>query len=310
MISSLKEKISNLDANILYLIDEINDKAGFFTINKKYIYIIKNFEEIKYESIETEYLKLETNIYIKSIENKPSFENGYYNMITYKGDFNDDNFKSFVNLCTMHALNFHELKFKEFFYSLISLMQYPREQNYKNLIGLYGELKFIEYIYKNTNIDISGKWHKNGSLDKYDFTFSNSNIEVKTTLSEDFCINIKHDQLFNNDTNYLVYVIIEKNLRGETINELINRMQDEKLYCNNINFSINVERERKRISPIEAKKEKLRVKSINIYDANTINPIPNLPCEISNLKYKLNLIEYSCISIDNIREKIEDVQDK
>ena len=142
-----------------------------------------------------------------------------------------------------------------------------------------------------TSIDLSDCWHKGGSKDKYDITLETKNVEIKTIASIDEEVTIKHSQLFNADQNYLVVVHVEESSAGETLNQLIYSMQNNPILYNNYNFVLNVEREKKRVSPVDADNKHFIVKSIVIYDANEINPFEEIPENVSQLTYKLNLID-------------------
>ena len=58
---------------------------------------------------------------------------------------------------------------------------------------------------------------------------------------------------------------------------------------------LNIEREKKRVSPVEANSKTFSVKVINLYDATSINPFDAIPDCVSHLTYKLDLIEKECI---------------
>lgn len=288
----------------LYLIEEINENSGFFAENGKLFYLVWNIESLTHESIDTEFLTLNTNVNVTAVKNNQSFKDGYYNSIMFKGDMYDGNIESFIKLCSIYSQNAQEISFKKFFYSLINLFQFPKDQQFKNLLGLYGELKFIEYVYKELGFDISPQWHKDGSYSKYDFTCKMANFEVKTIQSEELIVTIKHNQLFNEDKNYLVVISAEKNNCGETVNQLIKKLQSAEKFCNNYNFNFNIEKEKKRISPIEVNTILFTVKDICIYYASAINMFSNIPESITNLKYSLDLSLKKSVAISQILEDI------
>ena len=64
----------------------------------------------------------------------------------------------------------------------------------------------------------------------------------------------------------------------------------------NLNFVLNIEKERKRISPVSADSKKFAVKFIKLYDAANINPFDEIPECVSQLTYKLDLSNKECIS--------------
>ena len=75
--------------------------------------------------------------------------------------------------------------FVKFFFSLSELFQVPKSQEYKNLVGFFGELSFLRFLGNTTSIDLSYCWHKGGSKDKYDITLETKNVVLKTIASSD-----------------------------------------------------------------------------------------------------------------------------
>lgn len=277
------------DESSIYLINPISKTAGFFTYQKCLLYVVKDTNNYTYEAIETEFLQLQTHVHIRAVENDQTFKDDEYNIITYKNKLNDSNLESFVQLCIAHANNMDEIKFKEFFYSLISLFQLPSEQSFKNAIGLYGELKFMQFAVERYNHDISNSWHKRGSYSQYDFSNEEMSIEVKSTTSEQRSIAIKHQQIFGEHPCWLAIVICERYENGETIEEVISDMcRDMKSY-KSINFSINLAKELKRVSANDVKETRFSVCEIQLFDTKKINPFGTVPDTIDNLEYRLDL---------------------
>lgn len=283
------------DLSGLYLLTPLSDDSGFFSTNGKLLYISSDCEQYASQGIETDYLTLQTHISIKAVQNNQTFNDGIYNIITFKGDLNDPSAESFVNLCSVHARNKLQLGFRDFFYSLITIFQLPSEQGYKNAVGLFGELSFMKYVFDLTGIDISENWHRSGPMSRYDFSNGASSIEVKTTASGCNNVTIKHSQIFACHPCYLAAVCCEPYGNGKTINELISEMQKSGQSFNGLNFCINLTRELKRISGQEASELRFSVSSIDIYYNEDINPFPILPESISSLEYKLDLSLYDAL---------------
>lgn len=291
------EALDNIkDKDTLYLIEPITEKTGFFSHDGKLIFIVKDEAGLTPEGIDTEYLKLQTHVRIRSVKNFQTFEDGYYNLIVFNAETSNDNIFDFINLCEIYARNEEELSFRDFFYTLISIFQLPSEKMYLNAVGLYGELKFMEYCAKEMDSDISQYWHRNGELSKYDFSNGDNFIEIKSTSTGSDIVTIKHNQIFEVSEGYLVLVSAYLDDTGETIDELIERMQDEKNYFNNINFNVNLTKELKRISESDCKTVRFVLNEIKIYNTNEINPFDNIPVEIRELTYQYDLSE--CIEIE------------
>lgn len=293
MLAEIKHALNTCPKDgTIYLAKSLSKKSGFFIADGHLLYLVFNFENIEYKSLKTDYLLLNTDIEIRSFDKKQTFISGRYNVLDFlptdKG-YDESNLESFVNLCVAHTEFMGGKAFVKFFFSLSELFQTPKDQQYKNLIGLFGELSFLKYLCETFSLDLSDRWHSGGEFDKYEISLKNKNIEIKTTSMPDENVTIKHSQLFNTDQNYLVVVCIEKSSSGKTLNQLIADMQKDPTHYNNYNFMLNVEREKKRVSPVAADNKKLGVKSIAVYKASDINPLVEIPECISHLSYRLDL---------------------
>lgn len=287
-IVNLIHTIEDLDG--LYLLCSLTTDAGFFSNDGKLLFVARDMDLHPTTGVETDYLQLQTHIRVSAVKNNQTFKDDFYNIILFKGSINDDgNASSFVNLCEIYARNLGELDFKEFFYSLIELFQLPSEQSYKNAVGLYGELKLMQHVQAQYSIDISTAWHQRGSFSRYDFSGTDSCIEVKTTSSEDSCVSIKHKQIFDGKPCLLAVICCDVYDGGETIAELINLMMQKPDSFQNFNFSLNIAKELKKVSPRDIQELKFSTNSIQFYNAREINPFSDLPDNISELKYRLDV---------------------
>lgn len=305
MLSAIKDALSKCPSDgSIYLIDKLSDISGFFMVKGHLLYMVYNSEETSHQNLSTEYLKLNTNIDIVSVKNGQKFKTGKYNLleiIPVANEYPDELLSSFINLCISHTTYMNAKNFVSFFYSLISLFQTPKEQNYKNLVGFIGELFLLKSFAEDYDFDISDYWHTYGSSDNYDIVLPKCNIEIKTTSSEDELITIKHIQIFNTENNYLASIIINEDNSGMSLNELINNMLSNHKCFNSFNFSLNIEKEKMRVSPVDAETKRFILKGISIYRAETINPFKNIPDEISNLSYKMSLMDKPQVNIDELK---------
>jgi hypothetical protein len=291
------------DTSAIYLLEALSSTSGFFSNDSKLLYIAKDDYNYSYEGIETDYLRLQTHVRISAVQNNPTFNDDFYNIIIYKGSLTDGNINSFIQLCTIHSHHANELNFKEFFYSLISLFQLPVEQAFKNAVGLYGELKFMQYAKERRNIDISNSWHRRGSYSQYDFSNGEKSIEIKTNLSDNSIVTIKHHQIFGEHPCYLVVIDCEQYENGETIEELIGSMYDDPLFFNGMNFTINLAKELKRVSVKDIKEVRFGIRNIQFFDTDKINQFPSISEAISKLTYQLDVSEFTSLS-ENIIDAI------
>lgn len=289
------------DSNI-YLIQTLSVASGFFSCNKQLLYIAKDLFHYSPESIETEYLRLQTHVRIKSVKNNQTFKDDYYNLIVFKGSLDDPNLEPFLQLCNSHATHAEELSFKEFFYSLISLFQLPPAQSFHNIIGFYGELKLMQFAKTKMGLDISTAWHQEGPLSRLDFSNGEISIEAKTTLARNAEITIKHDQLFLSDNIFLATIKCTQSETGETVKELIDWFYNEPVAFNSIGFDINIAKEVKRVSEHDLNELRLTATDISFYNAASLNPFPEIPEHVNNLSYKLDLAFFSPLTIDDQTE--------
>lgn len=294
--------------NTLYLLEKFPCETGLFASNGNVLYMVRNDEHCAPMNVKTDFLSLDTNIYVTAFnQSVSSFENGYYNSVELELSDSGDikaNLSAFVNLCLAHSTYMRGKDFISFFDSLVSLFQLPREHQYKNLVGLMGELLLIEYVYQNFKEDLSLYWHNEGSFSRLDFICPNANFEVKTTPTDSLSFTIKHNQLFvNSENNYLVAISIEENNSGRTLEELITRLLQDPVICNNMSFSVNIEKDKRRVSPTEINSRRFVLNRINVYHATDINPFMNVPDCVEDLSYKLNLLPFPTISFLNILPK-------
>lgn len=291
----LRIEIQNLinasyyDSSYIYLLKVLNENSAFLYNEKKVYFAIKNILNLNSESIDTTNLSLRTNVFINSVENNPSFKPGYYNILFFNNDLNSDLFSTFVDLCTVYSSENNTKDFISFFYSLITLFQLPKEENFRNLIGFYGELKLIQILFEKYSLDISNSWHKTGSsFDKYDFVFQKINLEVKTSTKEENIFKIKHNQIFNDHNNYVALLNINLDNSGETVVNLLDYFKLTKPFSNNLDFLIKLEREKTKINFKESNKTFFKFYNLSFFHCNDLEKITNIPSAITNISYNYN----------------------
>lgn len=310
-IEQLLSKIRSVPKdNTLYLLEKFPCETGLFASNGNVLYMVRNDEHCASMNVKTDFLNLDTNIFVSAFnQSVSSFENGYYNsveLVLTEPNDRESNLSAFVNLCLAHATYMKGKDFMAFFDSLVSLFQLPKEQHYKNLIGLMGELLFIEYIYQNHHLDLSPYWHTDGFSSRLDFVCPYANFEVKTTVNDALCFTIKHDQLFtNSEKNHLIAVELEESNSGRTLAELITTLLEAPNYCNSLKFAVNIEQEKRRISATELNNRHFLLKKIYAYSANDINPFEKIPDCVEGMSYKLDLLPFASIPFEQILKKVE-----
>lgn len=285
--------------NNLYLIEKLSDKSGFFVSNKRLLYLVRNYETDICLNTKTDYLEMNTNVDVLSVKDYQQFRTGKYNILKFLNSDTETELESFINLCKAHAEYMNSSQFIDFFNSLIDIFQIPNEQSYKNIVGLYGELCIIKYIYDTYRFDLSPFWHINGSSSKYDFSLNTFNLEIKTTSSKRNAIDIKHIQIFNSDNNILGIIRLNSTKQGLTIKELIASLKKYENAFRNINFAVNIEKELKRISKYEIETQRFLPDQYAFYNCKEINPFETLPKNIEEISYKIDLSESNTVDINN-----------
>ena len=272
----------------LYLLDSLTTKHGFLFGDNKLYYVVKS-QGLESESIKTTYLSLQTNIYLNTIDDSPSFKPDYYDLLIYTGNFEETFFESFIELCIMYTKSMTILTLSDFFYSLLKLFEIPKETSYSNLIGLFGELSLIKYIYDSYNIDMAKYWHNSlGTNDKYDFSLRDFNLEVKTTTKESMIFEIKHSQIFNEKTNYIALIRIQNDNSGLSIADLFDFFKTTDNFATNINFWINLQKEKLKVNPFDFLTIKLSFININFFLNKDLETLENIPDCIEKISYIYN----------------------
>lgn len=308
LITDVVKKIfeSPTDSNI-YLVEKLSYNSGFFVSNQKILYIVASDDKSGCQNIATAFLDLNTNVHIESINDFQQFKSGSYHILKFNYDVENENFATFIKLCTAHSKYMNSSNFVEFFRSLLNIFQIKNDQAFKNIIGFFGELSVINFVFKKYKYDLSFFWHKDGSNSKYDFSLNSFNLEIKSSIKKDSAIEIKHDQIFNKDDNILCFANLEKSPQGQSLHELITELEHTQGVCENLNYFINLEKELKRINPIDYDNEKFLVRTISFYDAKKINPFNFIPYNISNITYSLDVDEYDKIDFGNTLKNVKNI---
>ena len=140
---------NSFENQVLYLLDKPNKDFGFFYQDKTVYFGRKSIPGTDTESIDTSYLDLNMNVYIQSVTLNSSFDSGYYDLLAFKGNIDDETyFDIFYNICNAYCYDSKGISFYDFFKSLTDIFKQDRGEVYKKLIGLIGELIVIKKFYK------------------------------------------------------------------------------------------------------------------------------------------------------------------
>ncbi|MCL2770758.1 MAG: PD-(D/E)XK motif protein [Firmicutes bacterium] len=294
MVEKIKNKIKQLKPkqDFLYLVEKINNKAGFFLLNDQIVFVEENFNNEKKDLTETTHLTLRTSVEITAVENAPSFKEGLYNFIVFKNQVDSEEFESFVNLCVLYVKD-NTIGFSKFFFSIYNLFQ-KKEEKYKNLVGFWGELKFL-LLADKLGADLSQNWHRLTN-DKYDFVVRKFPFDIKTTITKDGFVKIKHSQIFNADNVYLVVCEAEISNAGETLMDLVSQIKTNKTFIRNVPFLLALEKEMTKVYKEDAEKEKFSLLGFKIFFTKDMPTIQNIPNNVIDVEYRYNYMMNKSIS--------------
>lgn len=298
MIRQEMDKCPSKD-NHLYLIKSIDDKCGFFAMDKRLLFMARTESVKRTDTVKTEKLLLNTCVDILNVENDSTFKPGKYDFILFTGEKDETDFESFVNICVLYSNEKDRITVKDFFYSILDMFQLPKEQQFKNLIGLMGELAVLYDIYIKTGVNVASGWHEN-STDKYDISYNGSVIEVKTTTSNLYNVKIKHDQLFGKEGVILAVVRVTESNAGVTLKRLIKKINDINDFKTDFIFQIKLGKELKKISPKDLEQKKIEIKDIRFYCNSDMITIYDIPENITNVEYEYMLIDTPTREIKDI----------
>lgn len=281
---SLIKKSPNYLKERVYLLDKKTDANGFFLFNGMLTFAQK-VDYSKESILSTEYLDYYPSLNVKSIENDSSFEEGFYDFLYLKSE-DADLMINFITLCNAY-LKDSTVSFGEFIRGMIELFQLPKRESKLNTIGLFGELSLIKNTYINHLVDLTKGWHLSGAYSRYDFSFGNNNLEVKTTTNDSTNYLIKHSQLFNGGNNYICLIRIEKvDSGGDSLKDLIYEMQNSSPFCNNIKFQIALSKELKKTFDSDTLNERFVFKDAFFFHNSKLETIKNIPSCISEIEYR------------------------
>ncbi len=289
LIDAIKN-VSDYQNKNLYLVSKIGEDSAFL-LSEDALYFATPSVTDEADSTHTKYLTLRTNVSINTVENSPSFKPGKYDLLKYTALENNETMNRFAELCEAYVNSDKSLSFDEFFYSLVNLFETEKETSFTNLVGAFGELAFIKEVFEEKNKDITQNWHNtNGVTDKYDFVFEGFNLEVKTTVKESRIFLIKHKQIFNEKTNYVLVINIEQDNSGTTLDELIEFLSTSKPFSSNLRFMIKLQKERSKVNPQDAATKRFSIKTRTLYLNKNLETIQGIPDQIDSITYNYDFL--------------------
>ena len=300
-IKSIKQ-MSNFRSDRVFLIEKIDDKNGFFLFEEKLTFA-RLSENNSGTNLATSMLDYFPCVNLKSVENDPSFQEGYFDFLVLKTD-DKDLIASFVALCRAYVKD-GSVSFNDFIVGMIDLFQLPKRESKLNAIGLFGELYLIKTIFDNYKVDFTSGWHLSGAFSRYDFSFAKFNLEIKTSTADSTSYLIKHSQLFNENKNYIGLVRLEKvDKGGMCLNELIEIMKNESPFAENVRFQIALQKELKKSFDIDVLEDRYNYKTAYFFENNKLDTIKQIPLCITEIEYRYDFDVTESFSLNEFIEEI------
>ena len=290
------------EKNKLYLLLKPSLEYGFFYQNGIVYFAAKSTSGSAKESVQTAYLDMNLGVYITSDSEQCSFETGNYDMLAFKDRLDSPEFDVFFNICCSYSQSPAEMEFSEFFSSLVELFKKTKEGSQKNLIGLIGELIFIKRLNDDYGINVSENWHLSGSNGKFDFSFPQFNIEIKTSTNGNMTFLLKHEQIFNNQKNYICVISIIETGEGDSLKTLVEYFSNNDPFKNNVKFQIAIQRELLKVTEKKDKERKFVLDTIDVFDCSKLKTIGQIPGCIGNIQYEYNFSEVDSVDLANLFE--------
>lgn len=274
----------------VHLIEQLTDNEAFYVCDGEPLYAVKLLgKRGRCDVVETSRLRLMLSAELVLVDDLPGKTAEGFDIIRLISWKSERELVAFFELCTMYSSGATSLSFEDFFYALNELFRPPRRQQRLDAIGLYGELAFLERLMSaEDGIDVSAFWQIGGLRSKYDIALAFGNIEIKTSVGSSAEVVIKHEQIFNDDENYLACVSIERNPGGETLRALARRLLESGTCFTTLQSQIELNKRLLRVSDDELDCAYKTI-WIRCYRAEAIDLFGDVPDRVSQLSYRLNL---------------------
>lgn len=301
-IRSIKQT-SNFRSDRVFLIEKIDGKNGFFLFEDKLTFA-RLSETNSGTNLATSMLDYFPCVNLKSVENDPSFQEGYFDFLVLKTD-DSDLIASFVALCRAYVKD-GSVSFNDFIVGMIDLFQLPKRESKLNAIGLFGELYLIKVIYDSCKKDFTNGWHLSGAFSRYDFSFTKFNLEIKTSTADSTNYLIKHSQLFNDSKNYIGLIRLERvDTVGTSLKELIETMKNESPFAENVRFQIALQKELKKSFDVDVLEDRYNYKSAYFFESDKLDTIGQIPFCITEIEYRYDFDITDSLSLEEFIDEIK-----
>lgn len=287
-----------INDDYIYFIESIDDSAGFYLYKNKIVFIVRQVnEKVKITDVSTDYLHLITGVSIKAVLNDPDFKEGLFNILSYGGDYSEEEVDLFVRLCKLYLDSKENMTILTFFQLIKNMFNKSKESDKTAAVGLFGELSIIYRAYKMHKLDLSKFWHTNGIYSKYDFIIGDLLLEVKTTTSSNYQFKIKHDQIFSVSNVFVSTVSVENNESGITLTKLVDMIKAIPEFYKNIKFIVNIEKAL--LNVVKPDYDSYIVKEVRVYNTSQLDTIKILSDGVTNVHYDYNFSNQDFISEEN-----------
>ncbi len=181
------------------------------------------------------------------------------------------------------------------------LLENKKIMSKSNLIGLYGELIFLEKQISKSSKSFErhiNAWQKNERANN-DFIYSDKEHEIKTTALNNKSIRISSEyQLESNNGNpvFLEYLVIDEKDNGRSLDEIVNTLRDKLKKNIKLLFKFNLKLEIYGYVACNLTKNKkfelFKHRKIKINDDFPKLSSSNLPNQISDVRYTIDISKF------------------
>lgn len=308
-VETIYEKLFNADFSHQYEGIRINEHC-YLAVNteKKICFITKSFDNNTFK-FQTNALSLTLNRSCEIFADNDTYKKKCHILIC-----NSDNksiIESFITLCLALVKHLNTQASSEeilsFFHSLQQLLKInPRLNSIEEQKGLWGELFLIKE--SGYNKELINAWHEKPYY-KFDFSFSNYKLEVKTTTKEFRVHSFSHEQLYREDDIdiYLCSLMLDEDNEGLSLKELVNQMRVQ--LSDDYNFLLKLEKSTRELGIFDLYNEypgvkfdeelaRQKIAYFNVKDVPRFEQLE--PNGVSSTRYSIDLSTANQLNLDDI----------
>jgi len=263
------------------------------------------FDRSDFSPIKLSNIAILPNVKCKIHENNETIQD-YFTIISFNND-NESLKEYFIKISESSLLNFPKNPtIKDIYdtiYYLVEIFRYVSDTPTKSVLGLWGELFFIDYS-KNPEI-LLDCWH-NDMYETYDFSSINESYEIKCTINERRIHNFSLQQLTGKSDAYIVSILTKPLTNGHSLKDIVNsissKINNQKL-LKKLSLIVSQALGKKILSVDDYSYDyKMAVSTIKCFSAASIPKIKHksIPSNVFDVRFKVDLTEIPSTNMDTL----------